>query len=286
MPISIFSSNYGYRPLKANLQIDSFEEERKEVRRSGCIMSVKSWIVHTGFCLFSGMLFLLSILNTRHSGLIFQHSLDSASLPQDWSPELAALPMKNIRFNGSFEFPSEFRGATTEVDEAWNRFTKNKYIDGTAIVLAVSEEDIRNSNKVHNSDWYNSTVVLQETEDDVKYMATLEVFHQLHCLNMLRKATFGDHYEDDFSWKFGNGTLRKHLDHCLEIIRQVVMCRSDPGLIMFHWVKDVPTPYPDFNTWHQCRDIEADFQWAEEHAWQLQAAPRKSDIIVESPTPP
>ena len=35
------------------------------------------------------------------------------------------------------------------------------------------------------------------------------------------------------------------------------MCNSDLGLITFHWVKDNPTPYPDFNTWHQCRDPEA-----------------------------
>ena len=53
--------------------------------------------------------------------------------------------------------------------------------------------------------------------------------------------------------------------HCVEMLRQFVMCHADVGVITHNWVKDYPRPYPDFNTWHQCRDFENVLQWAKDH---------------------
>ncbi|CEJ86499.1 hypothetical protein VHEMI04123 [[Torrubiella] hemipterigena] len=61
-----------------------------------------------------------------------------------------------------------------------------------------------------------------------------------------------------------NATLATHLDHCVEILRQVLSCNGDAGLITYHWVKGNPTTYPDFNTWHQCRDAEAILAWSKQ----------------------
>lgn len=55
-------------------------------------------------------------------------------------------------------------------------------------------------------------------------------------------------------------------DHCIEAIRQSLMCNSGTGLVMFHWVNNVSTPYPDFNTWHQCRNADLILEWAVENA--------------------
>ena len=44
------------------------------------------------------------------------------------------------------------------------------------------------------------------------------------------------------------------------------MCNSGTGLVMFHWVNNVSTPYPDFNTWHQCRNADLILEWAVENA--------------------
>jgi hypothetical protein len=176
-------------------------------------------------------------------------------------------------------------------------------------VLGVTEADIRANNKMHDEDWFNSTVVLEEGNGgDTRYMATLEVFHQMHCLDMLRKATFRDEFKDDNAWKHGH--VRHHLgmfshpylskhsmflnpktnllwsDHCLEILRQVVMCNSDPRLITFHWIKDNPVPYPDFNTWHQCRDVDATLEWGEKNAWPLEHTVKKKGGEIEMPEAP
>ncbi len=48
------------------------------------------------------------------------------------------------------------------------------------------------------------------------------------------------------------------------MLRQFVMCHADVGLITHRFVKDYPQPYPDFNTWHQCRNFESVLQWAKE----------------------
>lgn len=34
------------------------------------------------------------------------------------------------------------------------------------------------------------------------------------------------------------------------------MCHADVGLMTSHWVKDYPRPYPNFNTWHKCRNFD------------------------------
>lgn len=49
---------------------------------------------------------------------------------------------------------------------------------------------------------------------------------------------------------------------------------------MFHWVKDLAEPYPDFNTWHQCRDSNLILDWALDNAVPVaQNVKRKSGVV-------
>jgi hypothetical protein len=77
-----------------------------------------------------------------------------------------------------------------------------------------------------------------------------------------------------------------YLDHCLEILRQVIMCNGDTGLITFHWVEGNPVAYPDFNTWHSCRDPEAILASAKAREAPMKLQVTKTQGIVEMPTPP
>ncbi len=38
------------------------------------------------------------------------------------------------------------------------------------------------------------------------------------------------------------------LDHCVDMLRDVLMCHSDTGLIVYHWIKGYVSPMPDFST--------------------------------------
>ncbi|PMD48175.1 hypothetical protein L207DRAFT_415222, partial [Hyaloscypha variabilis F] len=110
----------------------------------------------------------------------------------------------------------------------------------------------------------------------------LEVFHQLHCLNLIRKSTFMKYYDgkDDFAKDkkivrayidkaFNNAKVSPDLlltstaDHCLEMLRMNIRCQVDIGVITFHELADKPgEPWPDFSTLHVCREFDAMRSWA------------------------
>ncbi|MCJ1462288.1 hypothetical protein MMC07_000888 [Pseudocyphellaria aurata] len=71
---------------------------------------------------------------------------------------------------------------------------------------------------------------------DEQYIVELDVFHQLRCLNAIRKTFFPDRYRDSFTdYWLKNSTLRrnytstdaKHYDHCIDALRQSIMCHGD-----------------------------------------------------------
>lgn len=53
------------------------------------------------------------------------------------------------------------------------------------------------------------------------------------------------------------------------MLRQQIMCTGDIGLVTFHWVEGHVSPWPDFNTWHQCRDYEKIMEWRDERVVHL-----------------
>ncbi|OCL05572.1 hypothetical protein AOQ84DRAFT_273195, partial [Glonium stellatum] len=84
----------------------------------------------------------------------------------------------------------------------------------------------------------------------------IEVFHSLHCLNMIRKEIYRDYYADLISmrpfWKI-------HIEHCLEALRQNIMCTSDLTPLGLEWVNGI---MPVFEQPHTCRDFERLRAWA------------------------
>ena len=58
-------------------------------------------------------------------------------------------------------------------------------------------------------------------------------------------------------------SLTQHnLDHCIDMLRQKIMCDGDVGAITFNWLSDRDTPSPDFSTWHKCRNFDGIMEWA------------------------
>jgi hypothetical protein len=51
--------------------------------------------------------------------------------------------------------------------------------------------------------------------------------------------------------------------HCLDTVRQVLMCNVDTSILGQVWVNsDKPTAFPDFNTRHMCKNFDAIKAWA------------------------
>jgi hypothetical protein len=68
--------------------------------------------------------------------------------------------------------------------------------------------------------------------------------------------------------------------HCLDILRQQLMCTVDVGVMGQVWIyPNTPTPLVDFNTKHKCRNFDAVRRWAEER----QVTPPEYDDWLELP---
>lgn len=109
----------------------------------------------------------------------------------------------------------------------------------------------------------DSLMVTDPKTGEKGYRIGLEVFHQLHCLNMIRKATYPDYQDDYDNGDFGvpREELRGHLNHCIEMLRMNLMCHADVGVITFHEMEGKGM-WPDFSSWHVCRDYDAVRTWA------------------------
>jgi len=57
--------------------------------------------------------------------------------------------------------------------------------------------------------------VLMPEDDKESYVGGLEVFHQIHCLDLVRKMTFFDYYREKEPEKFTNPIMRHHTGRLL-----------------------------------------------------------------------
>ncbi|KAJ4359768.1 uncharacterized protein N0V89_000324 [Didymosphaeria variabile] len=104
------------------------------------------------------------------------------------------------------------------------------------------------------------------------YPAHVEGMHHLHCLNLLRKSLAWNfaYYQAQGRGPFSNDPdiLKYHVTHCLDILRQQLMCTVDIGVLGQVWYQPegkAPEPFVDFNTVHKCRNFEDVRGWAERH---------------------
>ncbi|KAI9372942.1 hypothetical protein BJX61DRAFT_410985 [Aspergillus egyptiacus] len=174
-----------------------------------------------------------------------------------YSPALSIFTDDDLttqRFNGALRDPNRFRGPPSQsIDDAWDEIL---YVEGGLVRL--SEEEVQ---KINASEY-----AAEYTEEmGGGYIAGVEVFHQLHCVNMLRKATYMEYYLPRMEEWADRKTLRFHLDHCIDMLRQKLMCDSDVGMITYVWAKGWKQAFPDFSTVHKCRPYSKVIDWAREN---------------------
>ena len=125
------------------------------------------------------------------------------------------------------------------------------------------------------------------------FPANVEGLHHLHCLNLLRQSLYYniDYYRAEGKGAFVNEDyiVKYHVSHCLDIIRQQLMCTPDTGLLgQVWWDPKQPKAFVDFNTEHKCKNFEAIRRWAEERQLPKETPgdflkpPAKGDMIYES----
>jgi hypothetical protein len=146
----------------------------------------------------------------------------------------------------------------------------------------------------------NAMQVTDPRTGETGYRVGLEVFHQLHCLNLLRMSTYPEYYTKlwwsdtndkpekvrahlgklyplrilplpttPFSLTFHGSFLCTKLtstDHCIEILRMNLMCLSDVNVFTFHPVEGKEGFWPNYESQHVCRNFDKVKKWANENA--------------------
>ncbi|KAE8444189.1 hypothetical protein EG329_000786 [Mollisiaceae sp. DMI_Dod_QoI] len=170
-----------------------------------------------------------------------------------YSPAAKAVEYQRVKFNATMGEGSPYVGKGPEVDEAWHAIS---YDIGDQVITD-QELDIIGMPKTHLRAKHPKTGV-------EGYRVGLEVFHQLHCINLLRQVTYKDYYVELGNGNFASGDeeLQMHTDHCLEILRMNVQCNADVGVFTFYLLEGDPLPWPELNSWHQCRNFNAVRDWA------------------------
>lgn len=80
----------------------------------------------------------------------------------------------------------------------------------------------------------------RDNQDSVKlpegggYLGWMGVFHELHCIRMLREWNYRSYYHGDISID-ERKHLASHIDHCFEMLRQSAVCHADTSLTTFKW---------------------------------------------------
>lgn len=104
-------------------------------------------------------------------------------------------------------------------------------------------------------------------------MAGLDVFHQLHCLDALRKSIYPRRYNSSIVVKTAAGGTEEqreevdyghwmHLDHCVESLRQSLVCSADVAAYTYEWLDEAKLMMARVGGLHRCRDFAAVQDWA------------------------
>ncbi|KAJ4293495.1 hypothetical protein N0V90_008778 [Kalmusia sp. IMI 367209] len=217
------------------------------------------------------IVFFLASLSLYSSSWL-QHSATkrpNAKLRQvhSYSPLLDAvdLPLEVKALNGTLypnHHPSVARGPPSpEADAIWNEWEITR-------VYAITADQIRAMGKDPST--------ATKLEDDIyglgddAYASTFDIYHQLHCLNMLRKLVYPDYYKNarmQFPHaKDPQAMYEIHMGHCIDMLMQTIQCSGNLNLITMHWVNEEAIPFPDMSINKQCvADFDYLTKWRKEH---------------------
>ncbi|KAF2190063.1 hypothetical protein K469DRAFT_759479 [Zopfia rhizophila CBS 207.26] len=96
------------------------------------------------------------------------------------------------------------------------------------------------------------------------YLAGLGVWHDIHCLRRIRLYLHANYYYQPLTEK-NLEYLREHLGHCIEGLRQTVMCNADTSIYTFTWENATDRrPNPQSNQYRKCINWDTVWNWVDE----------------------
>ncbi|KAH7346266.1 hypothetical protein BKA65DRAFT_399045 [Rhexocercosporidium sp. MPI-PUGE-AT-0058] len=134
------------------------------------------------------------------------------------------------------------------IDDAWTQLLWGRY-------FSISESEAKEL-------WGNDYEAYWD-HDKSGYTAGFDMFHQLHCLNQIRQALHRDYYPETAIHgevkKRGRTCakiLGKYLEHCINHIRQSLMCWGSTAVTPIKFFPGYGHGYVKSDAMHTCRKFE------------------------------
>ncbi|KAF7794187.1 hypothetical protein EIP86_005319 [Pleurotus ostreatoroseus] len=185
---------------------------------------------------------------------LLRHPLSLSQICSQYSQVLYSPAQEAIVYEAKKFTMGENRSASVyssdpsdEVDNAWNDL--------------YNDFGISQISKAEALDLPNKTVPLPA--DPSQYVIALA--------NVLRKIIHRDYYADPITGDIGEipqKDVAEHTGHCLNMLRQVIMCHADISPIVWHWSERDNEAMAVMNVAHSCRNWESIESWAKEHQLQ------------------
>ncbi|KAF8244400.1 hypothetical protein K440DRAFT_605131 [Wilcoxina mikolae CBS 423.85] len=162
---------------------------------------------------------------------------------ETYSPAQHLISPQNVVFTSGFGAAKTiYQGPSSpERDKAWEEL----YNFGISRIPASAASKL-----------VNKTVPIPD--DPGYYVVSLNVFHQLHCVNMIRKRLWSN---ETFAAEHELMGI-EHLSHCLDALRQSLMCSSDITPLPWKWDEKAGEAKEVAEVQHTCRDFGRIQEWA------------------------
>ncbi|KAK0609935.1 hypothetical protein B0T17DRAFT_629454 [Bombardia bombarda] len=168
-----------------------------------CFLQLILFIFNVGFFL-TGKPLVPSRSNLNGKEQDFEKAFSPARSAIEYSVEV--LGYENSPFTGE---------PRPELDEAWSDLLRST-------MVKISNEEMERMNK--------TSITMK---DGSGYLGYLEAHHMLHCVKRLYQYQNQDHYPELKA--DGSSFSSHHRNHCLEVLRQGIMCNADVSVNTFFW---------------------------------------------------
>lgn len=156
--------------------------------------------------------------------------------------DLLDLELQTKTINGTL-FPSnDFSIArqrpNDSADKVWGEWEIARIFPISSAEIIRLGKDPRTVAKLENDIW--------GLGDDA-YSGAFDVFHQIHCLNTLRRIAYSKHYNLTLidTAKPELSLQEIHVNHCVDILLQALQCSANVNLMTYNWVETQDLPQPD-----------------------------------------
>ncbi|OKL57319.1 hypothetical protein UA08_07475 [Talaromyces atroroseus] len=163
----------------------------------------------------------------------------------------SVISMRKQRFTGDLHFHAN--GSSYLITEPGHL----QYVGNPSPEIDKNWHDMINESEAKQAWSDNFDGYFDVIEGERWYVGGLDILHTLHCLNTLRMHLDPEYYSEHMSHR----PSQNHNYHCIDQIRQYLMCYGDLTPVSTRWHDGKGRIYVQSDMNHTCRNFDGVLEW-------------------------